>query len=205
MEFNVSLLYSLCSYLFYIDFHLVSLPLSLSLLHLLPFPVYALVRPMQYKYHGTKLKSLLKISSSAGSHILSSNANAARKGTVDAVAASGGGISNPITRNSNSHQEKFDAREDNANTINRSSHHQSTRPLENDAAVRSNYANDSMYANIQDVTASSSSSGDHLIHHHQPHQLRDIEGNFDEDSRSEYRKEVGQNEMPLEVNAVVNN
>lgn len=157
---------------------------------------------MQYKYHGTKLKSLLKISSSASSHILSSNANATRKGTVEAVAASGGGISNPITSNSNSHQEKFAAREDNANTINRSSHHQSTRPLENDAAVRSNYANDSMYANIQDVTSSSSSSGDHLSHHHQ---LRDIEGNFDEDYRSEYRKEVGQNEMPLEVNAVVNN
>ncbi|XP_075169371.1 Bardet-Biedl syndrome 4 [Haematobia irritans] len=127
--------------------------------------------PTEYKYYGTKLKSLLKISSSAGSHILSRDINAQTT------------TSNIISN----HQGEFI---ENSNVMQAST----THPGENSIL---NYANDPI----------------NNIHHHRqmisPEDassecFRNEDNDYDHEGRV-YDHRVGQNELPLEVNAVVNN
>uniref|UniRef100_A0A1I8MMS2 Uncharacterized protein n=1 Tax=Musca domestica TaxID=7370 RepID=A0A1I8MMS2_MUSDO len=111
--------------------------------------------PTEYKYHGTKLKSLLKISSSSvSSHILSSE--------TDVVAAGGasGAPFNPKIEG----DYPAPARRPQDNTLH-------------------NYANDSQ-----------------LQHHPAGEDIRDYH-----DYNYQAENQMQSNEMPLEVNAVVNN
>ncbi|XP_073846172.1 Bardet-Biedl syndrome 4 [Musca autumnalis] len=126
--------------------------------------------PTEYKYQGTKLKSLLKISSSVGNHILSPD--------TDAAAAAFNRI-----------DEGEYLENTNASTA--------IRPQNNSLH---NYVNDSQAygSGVVDQTASR--------HQHHTAATRDNNYKYDYMEPNESpSNEMGQNEMPLEVNAVVNN
>uniref|UniRef100_A0A1I8Q8A9 Uncharacterized protein n=1 Tax=Stomoxys calcitrans TaxID=35570 RepID=A0A1I8Q8A9_STOCA len=138
--------------------------------------------PTEYKYHGTKLKSLLKISSSAGSHILSPNANPAVAGNI--ISSSHG----EFAANANASIQHSGGRND----------------------VLHNYANDAINNDANHPTTTNNNSN--TLHHPGMISSRgDIrnESNFGYDiyavGEESPQNELGQNELPLEVNAVVNN